>query len=290
MTRIKLSLVALLLLFHTACVSESNINFDKESSVKTFSKEEQRNLNDAYHQAKILMNKLDLKKAEEEFSKILAIVPYNLYNDDYIFALLAEAKLYARFELVEKAEFVTLKACGLSDELADEISMMTTSTSKDEVDAVIKKLEKNIDQENYYGFHVAKSFVHKISSLTESSNYDKLRGEVKQGRYDLHLYPSLLRFRGMKMKRTKKLDFLKEKLKTVKGDEHKKIEEQIAFTYLLLAKFDAASAIADIFLAKDKNDINSLYIKMNIAMSSGKFDEMKGYEKRIEKINPNAFK
>jgi len=290
MNKIKLSLASILLITQITYSKEAGVVFDKKHSVKTFSEEEKSNLTQSYHQAKIWMKKLDLKKAEEEFNKILEIVPHNLYNDDYIFALLAKAKLYASFELLDKAEFTTLKACGLSDELANEIIKACELKSKNKANSIIKELEKNIDKENYYGFHVAKSFLHKIFSLKESDKYNKLRKEVKQGRYDLYLYPSLLRFQATKIKRTKQLEFLKEKLKKAKGDEAKIIMDRIATTYVYLGKFDEASAIADKFLTKDKNDINSLYTKMNIAMSSGQYDKMKEYENRILKIQPNAFK
>jgi len=290
MNKIKLSLIGIFLLTHVGCVNESNLKFDKENSVKVFSKEEKSSINQSYIQAKKWMDKRDLTKAEAEFDKIFKIIPHNLYNDDYIFALLAETKLYARFQLLDRAEFTTLKACGLSDKLADKISKISKSSPKSEAESIIKTLENNIDKENYYGFHVAKTFVHKIFSIEESDKYNKLRKEVTQRKYDLHLYPSLVRVRSIKMKGDQKLTFLKEKLKTAKGDDVKKIEDGIAMTNLFLGRFDKALAIADRSLAKDKNDINSLFIKMNIAMSSGKYDEMKEYENRIRKIKPEAFR
>jgi len=55
---------------------------------------EREDLNNYYHQAKIYMQQRDLKRADGEFDKIFKLLKEDKYNSDYIFALLARAKLY----------------------------------------------------------------------------------------------------------------------------------------------------------------------------------------------------
>jgi tetratricopeptide (TPR) repeat protein len=235
------------------------------------------------------MQQRDLKRADIEFDKIFKILKEDKYNSDYIFALLARAKLYIHFELLDRAEFMILKALGLSDDLAKRINSLCVLRSTKETKDVISKLEENIKSENYYGYHVARGFIINMFNLKDDGEFDKLRGEAKGTKYDLVIYPILLRVGVTKYNRNRALKVLKEKLKKAKSiDEVKYLQNKIAIFYHLLGDYKRALEMADT-LEKGGDRLNALYIRMNVATSRGEYKSMKKYEEEILKIDPKAF-
>jgi len=249
---------------------------------------EREDLNNYYHQAKIYMQQRDLKRADREFDKIFKLLKEDKYNSDYIFALLARAKLYMHFELLDRAEFMILKALGLSDGLAKRINSLCILKSKRETKDIISKLEENIRAENYYGYHVARGFIIDMFNLKDSREFDKLRAEARGTRYDLIIYPILLRVATAKYNRNRALEVLKQRLKEAKsGDEVKYLQNKIAIFYHLLGEHSRALEMADT-LEKGGDRLNALFIRMNVAMSRGEYESMRRYERAIRDINPNA--
>lgn len=289
MNTVRLSLLALLL---SSAIYADNMNafFDKEHH-KKFTQEELNKTRKYYHQAKIFKDKRDLKSAENEFDKILQIVPHNLYSDDYIFALLTKAKLYAYFEDLDKAKESILLACGIPEKLAKEISQEKDICNQKVAKKFINKIENLIDKENFYGYHAVRSYLFSVAKI-KNVGYEKQRDKARDsmGKYSLYLYPQLLRLESMKINRRQKLEALQNELKTAKNpQEIKKLETILAYTYSSLGEFDKALEISNRHLSKNPKDLDALYNKMNIFMTKGEYQKMKEYEKKILEIKPNAF-
>jgi len=252
---------------------------------------EKKELNNYYHQAKVYMQQRDLKRADREFDKIFKLLKEDKYNSDYIFALLARAraKLYMHFELLDRAEFMILKALGLDDSLAKRVNLLCVLSSNRETKDIISKLEENIRAENYYGYHVVRGFIINMFNLKDSREFNKLRREAKGTRYDLIIYPILLRVAIAKYNRNRALEVLKQRLKEARSDDEiKYLQNKIAIFYHLLGEHSRALDMADT-LEKSGDRLNALYIRMNVAMSRGEYESMKKYKEEILKIDPKAF-
>ena len=278
MNRLKLSLIGLILTIGIYATDSLNSFIDKEHK-KEFSKEELTQTRAFYHQAKLFMNKRDLKSAKIEFDKILKIIPHNLYSDDYIFALLAKAKLYARFERLSKAEESVLLACGMPDNLAKEIAQTQDLENQDITKKFIKKVEELMDKNNLYGYHATRSYLLKVANINRMG-YEKQRDKARDsmGKYSLHLYPQLLRLRAMRIDRKKRVKELQNRLKEVKDAKAiEKLEHNLSYSYSFLEDFDKALELSNKHLSKNPKDLDALYNKMNIAMSKGEYQKMKEY-------------
>jgi len=292
MNRLQYSLMGLILTSGLYATDNLNNSFMDKAHPKEFSKEERTKTQTHYHQAKIFMDKRDLKSAEMEFDKILEIIPHNLYSDDYIFALLAKAKLYAHFERLTEAEKSVLLACGIPAELAKEIAKTQDLQNQDRAKKLIKKVEALLDKDNFYGYHAARSYLLKVANM-QDIGYEKQREKARDtmGQYALHLYPQLLRLRAMRIDRMNRVKALQKRLKnTTNPQEIAQLEHQLAYGYSFLEDFDKALALSNRHLSKNPKDLDALYNKMNIAMSQGAYQKMQAYEQKIVAIKPDAFK
>jgi len=236
------------------------------------------------------LSQRDFKAALSSVEKAIETIEDKSENNKvYMGLAVYHSKVYSFFRHIDEAETVLLKATGLPDKDIAVIVMAKDPSSHSNLKELAEEIENYPETKTKVGPHIILALIYNILGDTITLQKEQQLMMERSGTSDwvIKISLELYRLRAVKENAYGYVKRIKEAM--VKEGETRQNQRYLAHYIYETGRFQDASNIADKYLGIDKEDLDFLFVKMNIEMALGNVDKMKEYENRILKIDPKAF-
>tara|TARA_R110000787_G_scaffold284594_1_gene398515 strand:- start:1104 stop:1958 length:855 start_codon:yes stop_codon:yes gene_type:complete len=236
------------------------------------------------------MKERDFGRALTNINKALAAVKDSTEaNLDYLELVVYKSEVYSWFQRLDEAERTILIAMGLNKDDVETIVKSIDKSADEKLITLAEKIKKYPSSKTRIGPHIGLSLIYNIlgDSIKLQKEQQLMFERPKKNKsmdWVIKTSFALFKVRQSKVTAYGYIWRIKEAMKT--EGETRNNQKYLAHYLYQIGEFKKAGIISDKYLAIDKNDIDFLFVKMNIAMALGNVAEMKNYEDKLRSINP----
>ncbi len=243
------------------------------------------------------LEKMEYYLGEKDFKQALIAIEKAIAMEEnqtednpvYMGLVVYHSRVYSMFQYLDEAETILLEASGLESEDAAIIVESKPPLDQKKLNQLAKKISKFPEAESKVGPHISMALIYNMLGDTVNLQKEQQLMMERSGMKDwvINISMELYKIRAAKEDAFGYIKLINETVE--KEGENRENQLQLASFLMRSGQFSEAEIISKKYLKENENDVQFLILKANLAMVNGNLEEMKGLEKKILELDPNAF-